>query len=144
LWSRDVHRPAFSGAASCRRCDLGSRNSGFKKKQRRNILRSWLRSRKTGPGEGIEPSRAYPVVRSRDLDAGWRLHLRCAWGRREGMKSVRECKGRLFSDLLTLVWTRGRDYPIARLEGRLKCPACGSRRVLVAFIPPSEPARVSA
>ena len=77
------------------------------------------------------------------LDAGWRLHIRCAWGRREGLKSVRECKGRLDADLRTLVWTRGRDYPIARLESRLKCPACGSRRVLVAFIPPSESSRAS-
>ena len=78
------------------------------------------------------------------LEAGWRLHIRCAWGRREGLRSVRECKGRLDADLPTLVWTRGRDYPIARLEGRLKCPSCGSRRVLVAFIPPTEPARASA
>ncbi len=41
------------------------------------------------------------------------------------------------------LWTRGRDYPIGRLEGRLKCPSCDNRRVLVAFIPPSEPGRAS-
>jgi hypothetical protein len=78
------------------------------------------------------------------LDAGWRLHIRCAWGRREGMKSIRGCQGKLDADLPTLVWTRGRDYPIARLESRLKCPLCGSRRVLVAFIPPSEPLQSAA
>jgi hypothetical protein len=41
------------------------------------------------------------------------------------MKSIRECTARLKADLPTLVWTRGRDFPIARLEGRMKCPRCG-------------------
>jgi hypothetical protein len=70
-------------------------------------------------------------------DLGWRLTVFCRWGKREGMKSIRECHGRLEADLATLVWTRGRDFPIARLEGRMKCPRCGSRRVLIAFEPPS-------
>ena len=48
------------------------------------------------------------VTRSEVLDAGWRLHVRCAWGRREGLKWIRECKGRLDADVLTLVWTRVR------------------------------------
>ena len=40
--------------------------------------------------------------------------------------------------LQTLVWTRGRDFPLARLESRLKCPRCGSRRVRLAFsVPPT-------
>ena len=41
-------------------------------------------------------------------------------------------------DLPTLVWTRGATFPLARLESRLKCPACGSRRVRLAFSVPSE------
>jgi hypothetical protein len=45
-------------------------------------------------------------------------------------------QGRLDADLPTLIWTRGRDYPIARLESRLSARNAGSRRVLVAFIPP--------
>jgi hypothetical protein len=70
-------------------------------------------------------------------DLGWRLTVYCRWGKRDGMKSIRECTARFDADLTTLVWTRGRDYPIARLESRMKCPRCGSRRVLIAFEPPS-------
>jgi hypothetical protein len=43
---------------------------------------------------------------------------------------------RVDADLTTQIWTRGRDFPIARLEGRMKCPQCGSRQVLIAFQPP--------
>lgn len=63
------------------------------------------------------------------------------WGRREGMKSVRECVAGIDVDLATLLWTHGRDYPLTRLEGRLKCPRCGSRRVVVMFQPPSNTGR---
>lgn len=43
------------------------------------------------------------------------------------MKRIREC---IFSeelDLKTLVWTRGKEFPLSALDGRLKCPQCGSR-----------------
>jgi hypothetical protein len=57
---------------------------------------------------------------------------------RDGMKRVRECVYGGELDLQTLVWTRGRDFPLARLESCLKCPACGSRQVRLAFsVPPS-------
>ncbi len=36
-------------------------------------------------------------------DLGWRLTVFCRYGKREGMKSIRECKARLEADLLTLV-----------------------------------------
>ena len=71
-------------------------------------------------------------------DLGWRLTVYCRFGKREGMKSIRECKARVEADLATLVWTRGRDFPLARLEGRMKCPRCGSRQVLIAFQPPRQ------
>jgi hypothetical protein len=35
--------------------------------------------------------------------AGWRIHVRCAWGRR-AMKSVRGCLGKAELDLHTLIW----------------------------------------
>ena len=35
-----------------------------------------------------------------------------------------------------LVATRGRDFPLAMLAIRLRCPRCGSRRVMLAFTPP--------
>jgi len=72
------------------------------------------------------------------LDFSWRVTVRCAWGPREAMKRVRECVYGAELDLQTLVWTRGRDFPLARLESRLKCPRCGSRRVRLAFIVPQE------
>lgn len=61
-------------------------------------------------------------------------------GPRDGMKRVRECVYGAELDLPTLVWTRGRDFPLARLESRLKCPRCGSRGVRLAFSVPSQPA----
>lgn len=70
---------------------------------------------------------------------GWRVTARCAWGRREAMKSVRECVYREELDLATLVWTRGAAFPLARLESRLKCPRCGSRRVVLIFDVPAQP-----
>ena len=67
---------------------------------------------------------------------GWRVHMRCALGPRAGMKSIRECHYRRELDLETLVYTRGRDFPLALLASRLKCPRCGSRKVSVLFDPP--------
>jgi hypothetical protein len=72
--------------------------------------------------------------------AGCRIHVRCAWGRREAMESVRGCLGKAELDLHTLIWTRGRAFPLTSPEARLECPICGSRRVSVIFDVPSEPA----
>ena len=38
---------------------------------------------------------------------GWRITARCAWGKREGMKSVRPCVYTYDLGLKTLIWTRG-------------------------------------
>jgi hypothetical protein len=68
--------------------------------------------------------------------AGWRILARCAGrGRIGGPKSSRECTYRCELDTESLVWTRGRDFPLSRLEIRLRCPRCGSRRVRVLFEP---------
>jgi hypothetical protein len=69
--------------------------------------------------------------------AGWRITARCAWGKREGMKSRRECTYTRELDLETLVWTRGPSFPLSSLDGRLMCPRCRSRRVTVLFEPPT-------
>jgi len=53
------------------------------------------------------------------LDAGWRLTARCARGKREAMKTVRACVETYELDLRTLVWTRGRAFPLSSLETRL-------------------------
>ena len=77
-------------------------------------------------------------------DLGWRVRVRCAHGKRDGMKSIRECTLNAYLDFPTLLWTRGRDFPLAILGDRLKCPACGSRKVSVIFIPPAGAARQKA
>jgi hypothetical protein len=68
---------------------------------------------------------------------GWRVTVRCNYGRAESPRaqSSRECNYRQELDMETLVWTRGRDFPLSRLESRLRCPRCGSREVVVLFQP---------
>lgn len=77
------------------------------------------------------------------LDLGWRLRMRCAFGKRDAMKSIRECVFAHDLDLMTLVCTRGRAFPIARVAERLKCPRCGSTRVAVLFEPPPGQGRMA-
>lgn len=69
--------------------------------------------------------------------AGMTVGMRCAWGKRDGMKSIRECAFSAHLDMQTLVCTRGRDFPIDLLADRLRCPECGSRRVRLILTPPS-------
>jgi hypothetical protein len=68
--------------------------------------------------------------------AGWRVKARCAFGKRDGLKSIRECHRDYELDMETLVWTRGAAMPISDLSKRLRCPACRSLKVTVAFVPP--------
>jgi len=75
--------------------------------------------------------------------AGWRVHMRCAKPRRDGMKSVRACLFRCELDVETLVCTRGRAFPLALLRERLRCPRCGSREIAVVFDPPSATRRAT-
>ena len=72
------------------------------------------------------------------LAYGWRVTARCAWGKRDGLKTKRECVYGAELDMQTLVWTRGRAFPLSRLESRLRCPACGSRDVRLMFTVPRE------
>ena len=46
---------------------------------------------------------------------GWRVTVRCAYGRSEGPRSQssRECNYRKELDMETLVWTRGRAFPLS-------------------------------
>lgn len=77
------------------------------------------------------------------LDHGWKLRVYCRAGKGDAMKSVRGCTAYVEIDLETLVWTRGRDFPVARLDTRMKCARCGCRRVLVAFEPPKNSGRAT-
>jgi hypothetical protein len=68
---------------------------------------------------------------------GWRVHMRCAFGKGPGMKKVRECTFRKELDMDTLIISKGPSFPLSRLAQRLFCPRCRSRSVTVAFEPPS-------
>jgi hypothetical protein len=50
---------------------------------------------------------------------GWRITARCAWGKRDAMKSILECVSRYDLDLDTLIWTRGPP-------SRFRCSPSGS------------------
>jgi hypothetical protein len=71
------------------------------------------------------------------LSYGWRVTARCAAGKQDGMHR-HECVYRAELDMQTLVWTRGRRFPLSRLESRLRCPMCGSRDVTLLFTIPRE------
>ncbi len=77
------------------------------------------------------------------LSLGWRVIARCVRGREDGptSRSSRECTYRRELDLETLVCTRGRAFPLSRLESRLRCPRCGNRRMVVMFEPPGRAAQ---
>lgn len=74
--------------------------------------------------------------------AGWQVLMRCAAGKQMGIKRIAECEFRADLEMMTLVATRGRDFPLARLAERLRCPRCGSRRVSVFFRVPMETSEV--
>lgn len=74
---------------------------------------------------------------------GWRVRMRCLDDGREGLKHRRRCDLRLELDVETLCATRGRDFPIARLAERLRCPRCGCRQISVMFEPPSGAGRAA-
>jgi hypothetical protein len=71
----------------------------------------------------------------------WRVTARCNGGVVDDRTHGRPCVYQEELDMHTLVWTRGRNFPLARLESRLMCPRCGSRRVSLIFQPPAQPQR---
>src|SRR5271166_3002610 len=66
---------------------------------------------------------------------GWRVHMRCSNGYREGTKSMRRCIYRKQLDLDTLVCTRGPNFPLfalgieAHVPGLWKSPRNGRVRI---------------
>jgi len=74
-------------------------------------------------------------------DLGWRATARCAAGKRAGMKTIRACTCVYELDMKTLVWIRGRSFPLGWVASRLRCPRCGSREVTVMFVPPASVGR---
>lgn len=66
----------------------------------------------------------------------WRVRARCVRGYVESPTSMRKCDYRAELDMQTLVWSKGRNFPIGQLGERLMCPRCGSRAVNVMLEPP--------
>jgi hypothetical protein len=71
------------------------------------------------------------------------VRLACARGKREGLKSIRECGFSYDPDMLTLVITRGRDFPLALLVDRVRCPWCQSRRMRLMYQPSEDRAQAA-
>lgn len=68
------------------------------------------------------------------------VKMYCAEGpQNQGMKRGRECHFSAHLDMMTLVATRGRAFPIAWLATRLKCPRCGSGHIRILWDFPTEP-----
>jgi hypothetical protein len=55
---------------------------------------------------------------------GVRVTMRCAWGKRAGLKTIRECQYTKELELESVICTRGAGFTLSGLEGRLKCPRC--------------------
>ena len=71
------------------------------------------------------------------LSAGWRVHACCIDGQVDYTRSTAKCRYQAELSLETLVWTRGRNMPLAGLHDRMMCPRCGGRRVNLIFEPPT-------
>lgn len=66
----------------------------------------------------------------------WRVRVRCIRGVIDAPTSLKTCEYRAELDMQTLVWAKGRGFPLGRLGARLMCPRCGSRDVNVILEPP--------
>jgi hypothetical protein len=78
------------------------------------------------------------------LAAGWRVHARCLGSAVDNTRSTAKCHNQAELDLGTLIWTRGRNMPLAGLRERMMCPRCGNRRVNLIFDPPPAAVRAPA
>ncbi len=67
---------------------------------------------------------------------GWRVRVRCVRGIVDAPVSLRKCEYKAELDMQTLVWAKGRGFPLGRLGSRLMCSQCGSKDVNVMFEPP--------
>jgi hypothetical protein len=59
------------------------------------------------------------------------LRLYCRGGAGQAMKRHRPCIAAYEIDIETLIWTRGREYPLKALHRIMKCPACNSRLIQI-------------
>lgn len=57
---------------------------------------------------------------------GWRARARCYWTgpTKSGRRTLPWCDTTVELDMVTLVWTRGENFPLEMLKDRLRCPTC--------------------
>jgi hypothetical protein len=72
-------------------------------------------------------------------DAGWGIRMRCQRGDQRGIVKIDACRYETALCLKTLVATRGRPFPLARIADRIRCPNCGDLGVMLAFDVPGSP-----
>ncbi|PKA38976.1 hypothetical protein CWR43_35195 [Rhizobium sullae] len=77
-------------------------------------------------------------------NAGWEFSATCRGGTMDTGMSSRKCDWKYQLDTMTLLATRGRDFPIMNLADRFRCPRCGSRSIRVLFITPGSGSRKTA
>lgn len=77
-------------------------------------------------------------------NAGWRIKARCPVGRIDLGKASRKCDWNYELDVMTLVATRGRDFPVMRMADVLRCPRCGCRKIAIMLVLPSNGNRQAA
>jgi hypothetical protein len=75
---------------------------------------------------------------------GWRIHVKCASEKGDGMKRRRECVYSAELDLDTLLMAKGPSFPLVRLGTRLWCPHCRETRMRVIFSPSADTDRRNA
>ena len=74
---------------------------------------------------------------------GWRVTVRCAYGRSEGPRSQssRECNYRKELDMETLVWTRGRAFPLSSGFTTSMMPSTGIKATSATISPAARQVR---
>jgi hypothetical protein len=79
-----------------------------------------------------------PPKQLRPLDG---VRPRCYWlgPNKSGKRMVPWCDTNVELDMVTLVWTRGENFPLKLLPERLRCPKCGLMKVKVWFEVPNQP-----
>jgi hypothetical protein len=70
---------------------------------------------------------------------GWGLRMKCRRGDHRGIVKIDACRFETELCIKTLVATRGRAYPLARIADRIRCPNCGDLGVMLAFDVPGSP-----
>jgi hypothetical protein len=71
-------------------------------------------------------------------DHGWIIKVYCREGYIDNRTSQSKCHWSYTPDMMTLLLTRGRNFPLLRLDQMVKCPNCGRRDLQIAISIPGD------